>query len=117
MQQEELNRYRERLVALSDRLREEIDELDTAISGEGSDAGDLSHVPTHSADRDTEELEADEAMERNQVALLQLVEDALGRIETGTFGKCEDCGGTIPAKRLDAVPYTAFCVDCERAHE
>jgi len=117
MQQEELNRYRERLVALSDRLREEIDELDTAISGEGSDAGDLSHLPTHTADRDTEELEADQAMERNQVALLQLVEDALGRIETGTFGTCDDCGRPIPSKRLDAVPYTPYCVSCERARE
>jgi RNA polymerase-binding transcription factor DksA len=45
------------------------------------------------------------------------VSGALDRIEDGTFGKCQACGKEIPQERLDAVPYTQFCVSCERKVE
>jgi len=117
MDKAEIEQYRERLFALRRRLSDEVAELDEAIAGEGSDPGDLSHLPTHGADRDSEELGATEAMERNQVAMLKAVEDALARIEAGSFGRCTDCGSVIPAKRLEAIPYTAYCLDCELARE
>jgi len=117
MKSTELDHYRERLVAMGERLRAEVEELDEAIAGEGRDPGDLSRVPTHSADHDSEGLGVEEAMERNQVALLNAVEAALGRIEAGDFGRCGECGAVIPSQRLNAIPYAAFCVDCERARE
>ncbi len=42
--------------------------------------------------------------------ILQQVQDALRRIEDGTFGKCIVDGGPIEPKRLDAVPYTSYCL-------
>ena len=42
------------------------------------------------------------------------ITDALERINQGTFGKCEECGGTIPKGRLQALPYTRHCVACAR---
>ncbi len=40
------------------------------------------------------------------------VEDALTKLDAGTYGQCEDCGSTIAAPRLDAVPAARFCITC-----
>jgi RNA polymerase-binding transcription factor DksA len=42
------------------------------------------------------------------------VEWALEKIDNGTYGICEVCGRSIPIARLDALPYTTFCVDDAR---
>ena len=52
--------------------------------------------------------------ERN---LLMSIEEALNRINEGTFGTCTNCGNTIGEKRLSAVPWTAFCIDCQELQE
>ena len=49
-------------------------------------------------------------------ALHEVVE-ALGRIDAGTYGRCVDCGGEIPPKRLAALPASARCVECQRKQE
>jgi RNA polymerase-binding transcription factor DksA len=40
------------------------------------------------------------------------IQEALRRIEAGTYGACERCGGTIALERLEAIPYTRHCVTC-----
>lgn len=52
--------------------------------------------------------------ERNMV--LQ-IEDALRRLETGAYGKCSSCGELINILRLEAVPYTRFCINCQELAE
>ena len=49
--------------------------------------------------------------------LLQLVEGALDRIREGAFGQCISCGAEINAKRLDAVPWTRYCIACQEKAE
>ena len=49
--------------------------------------------------------------------LLQLVEGALDRIREGSFGHCISCGAEINAKRLDAVPWTRYCIACQEKVE
>src|SRR3954449_5547852 len=48
--------------------------------------------------------------ERN---LLMSIEEALGRIRNEAYGVCTNCGATIGEKRLLAVPWTPFCIDCQ----
>ena len=48
---------------------------------------------------------------------LQEVEDALERIDKGTYGKCELCGDWISVPRLDALPFAKLCVDCKAREE
>ncbi len=48
--------------------------------------------------------------------LLQ-IEEALKRINDGTYGQCDDCGKAIPLKRLQALPYATECIDCKRRSE
>ena len=45
---------------------------------------------------------------------LGLVDEALARIADGTFGACHDCGRPIAADRLEALPWAARCIDCQR---
>jgi len=45
---------------------------------------------------------------------LILVDEALARIDDGTFGTCHDCGRPIAADRLEALPWAARCIDCQR---
>ena len=48
---------------------------------------------------------------------LKLVELALSKISEGTYGTCDSCEGKIPEGRLEAVPYTRYCVQCQNAKE
>jgi DnaK suppressor protein len=50
-------------------------------------------------------------------ALLRKVEGALQEIEEGTFGRCVRCDREIPIKRLEAVPWSPYCVSCQEAAE
>jgi DnaK suppressor protein len=52
--------------------------------------------------------------ERN---LLMQVDEALGRIKDESYGTCTNCGATIGEKRLSAVPWTPFCIDCQELQE
>jgi DnaK suppressor protein len=45
------------------------------------------------------------------------IKSALDRIADGTFGICDQCGGRIPAKRLDALPWARFCISCQESFE
>ena len=49
--------------------------------------------------------------------LLQMVEGALSRIREGSFGECISCGKEINSKRLEAVPWTRHCIECQEKLE
>lgn len=53
----------------------------------------------------------------NERQLLQMVESALSRIREGSFGECIQCGKEINAKRLEAVPWTRNCIECQEKLE
>jgi len=63
------------------------------------------------------ETQQEQSILVNQQALLTEVEDALKRIEDGTYGKCVNCGRPIPEKRLEAIPWAARDVKCEEQLE
>jgi DnaK suppressor protein len=48
---------------------------------------------------------------------LTLVRSALDRLAEGTFGECLNCGNTIGVKRLEALPWTPYCIDCQEKIE
>ncbi|MBW1988650.1 MAG: TraR/DksA C4-type zinc finger protein [Deltaproteobacteria bacterium] len=52
-----------------------------------------------------------------ELAEVEAIDRALGRVESGEYGLCETCGVEIPAKRLLAVPWTTQCARCRRAEE
>jgi DnaK suppressor protein len=52
--------------------------------------------------------------ERN---LLMAIDEAFNRMKDGTYGVCTNCGTEIGEKRLTAVPWTSFCIDCQELQE
>jgi RNA polymerase-binding protein DksA len=112
-----LNNYKQRLLALRERILGEVRSLETAVVEHERTARDLSDIPSHPADRDSEGIETDVALESSEWRMLEHVEEALNRIEEGGFGTCIDCGKKIPSQRLEAIPYALRCVPCEEEHE
>ena len=60
------------------------------------------------------EQQRDLALRDRSTAQLALVEDALARLDDGSFGACVRCGKPIAAARLEALPWAATCIDCQR---
>ena len=50
-------------------------------------------------------------------SLLMQIDEAFNRIKEGNFGTCTNCGNVIGEKRLTAVPWTPFCIDCQELQE
>ena len=53
----------------------------------------------------------------NEDEILQNVQEALDRIDNGTYGTCDACDALIPERRLQVMPYAKFCVKCQAAEE
>ena len=53
----------------------------------------------------------------NDRSLLQLVDDALARIKDGSFGECISCHEELQQERLEAVPWTRYCITCQEKKE
>jgi len=112
----EMQRFKDRLVHLKDRLGDEL----TALEGEalrgvgGEPSGNLSNVPVHPADLSADNYEEEVALSllQNKEEFKVEIQNALNRIEYGTYGKCESCNRAIARERLEAVPYVRHCVSC-----
>jgi len=75
---------------------------------------DLSNLPIHMADMGTDNYEQSLSLELmdSERKVITEIDYALGRIEEGTYGICEIGGEPIPKQRLEAIPWTRFCVVC-----
>ena len=52
-------------------------------------------------------------LKQTDAKILQAIEEALGRLEKGTYGVCRDCGEPIAEARLRAIPWTRVCITCK----
>ena len=52
-------------------------------------------------------------LKQTDAKILQAIEEALWRIEKGTYGVCRDCGEMIAEARLNAIPWTRVCISCK----
>jgi RNA polymerase-binding transcription factor DksA len=109
--QAELEQHRERLGKI-------IEHHDIGNASLTEETGELlsSSADNHLADTasETYERELDEGIEEDAREQLREVEEALARIEAGTYGTCSVCGKPIPEERLEAVPWTTLCIEDAR---
>ena len=97
------------------RLRGDVSAMEqNSLRKNRSEMGEMSTVPLHMADvgSDNFEQEFTLSLMQNDGATLSKIEAALERIEDGVYGSCEECGAAIPKTRLNAIPYTPYCVKC-----
>ncbi len=78
------------------------------------DRTDLSNLPFHMADMgaDNYELENTVGLMESERRILRDIQDALARIDSGTYGVCEVDGKLINKTRLHAIPWARFCLPC-----
>ncbi|WP_436736489.1 TraR/DksA family transcriptional regulator [Streptomyces sp. BBFR102] len=105
------------LRADAERIRSEIDASDQALAGlmrdSGGGAGD------DEADTGTKNItrEHELSLAANAREMLRQTEQALVRLDEGTYGSCENCGNPIGKARLQAFPRATLCVDCKQKQE
>lgn len=83
------------------------------------ESGDVSRLPMHMADVGSDVFEHDLNLNlvESEVKELQLIEEALEKIEKGTFGLCENCRRPISPARLKAMPHARLCISCKQREE
>ncbi len=117
----ELESYREVLLKLRARLRGDLDQMtDEALRRDQPDSsGNLSNVPLHMADVGTENYDQEFTLSliENEQVVLEQINDALVRVDSGSFGICDECGEPIAKPRLQAIPYAKYCIECAREME
>jgi len=82
-------------------------------------AGDLSSYSFHMADQGTDTMDREMAftLASREGRYLHHLNEALDRIENGTYGNCRTCGLEISKERLEAVPHATQCINCKTAEE
>ena len=121
MRKAQMNKFKKLLLAAKEGLEAEVGQLqrDNLNRSQREFSGDLSGYSYHMADvgTDTFEREMELKIASEGSDRMKEIEDALKRIEDGTYGNCEVCGGDIGQKRLTAVPYALLCIKCKSEQE
>lgn len=115
------NDSRERLIEQRDRIEGNIRDLRASgsLEPERETAGELSGNDQHPADEGTETFnrERDLSILDSLEAEFVEIDSALSRLDDGTYGTCEVCGGPVGGERIQALPATRFCVEHAAARE
>jgi DnaK suppressor protein len=113
MDKKKLEGFRKRLEERQQMLRKAVSR--TEEDGRIADQDTAQDIADRAASSYTKEFLFSQS--NNDRQLLQMVETALQRIREGEFGECANCGNEINAKRLEAVPWTRYCIECQEKLE
>jgi RNA polymerase-binding protein DksA len=121
MRKTELERFRKVLLAERERVKRSLAKHAKIVQREGEESGlELAKAHSnHMADQGTDEYQYEATIQfaSSESRYIDHINEALARIEDGTYGKCEYCGGTIGLERLKALPYTRLCIACKEKEE
>lgn len=117
----DLAEFRKLLLKRKEEILEGIQHIsdDTLKKSQKEASGDISGYTYHMADvaTDTYDREFSLGLASNERKIIYELDDALKKIDEGTFGVCEDCKQSISKVRLKAVPFTRLCVKCQEKRE
>jgi DnaK suppressor protein len=113
MEKKKLDAFRKRLETRQQELRRMVSR--TQQDGRSADEDTAQDIADRAASSYNKEFLFHQS--NNDRQLLQMVDGALSRIREGTFGECISCGREINPKRLEAVPWTRHCIDCQEKLE
>jgi DnaK suppressor protein len=113
MDKKRLESYKKRLEDRQRELRQNVSR--TEQDGRAADMDTAQDIADRASSSYTKEFLFHQSSNERQT--LQMVEGALSRIREGTFGECISCGNEINSKRLDAVPWTRYCIECQEKLE
>ncbi len=113
MDKKKLEAFKKRLETRQQELRRNVSR--TQQDGRSSDEDSAQDIADKAASSYNKEFLFHQSNAERQ--LLQMVENALARIQEGSFGQCISCGQEINPKRLEAVPWTRHCIACQEKLE
>jgi len=113
MEKKRLETFRKRLEDRQRELRYAMTR--TAQDGRDADLESAQDIADRAANSYNKEFLFHQS--NNDRQLLLMVDGALSRIREGSFGQCISCGEEINPKRLDAVPWTRHCIECQEKLE
>jgi DnaK suppressor protein len=113
MDKKKLEQFRKRLETRQQELRQMVSR--NQQDGRSADEEATQDIADRAASSYTKEFLFSQS--NNDRQLLQMVDGALARIREGSFGECASCGKEINAKRLEAVPWTRHCIECQEKAE
>jgi len=113
MNPERLEYFRNLLQERINELLGEADKTRNVMTGTGASAFP---DPTDRASLETDRSYTLRIRDRERKLILK-IREAMDRIDAGTYGICEICGGDISEKRLLARPVTTMCIDCKSRME
>jgi RNA polymerase-binding protein DksA len=111
--------FRDLLLQERKRVADAISYLHEENSRSYEDDAEDEAFDNHIADAASNTLnrEIDTTLEENSEHVLKSIDEALQRIEDGSFGICTRCGTSIAEERLEAMPYATKCIECKRLEE
>ena len=109
MDKKKLDTFRKKLEERQQALRKAVSR--TEEDGRIADQEAAQDIADRAANSYTKEFLFSQS--NTERALLNMVESALQRIREGSFGECVSCGNEINPKRLEAVPWTRYCIACQ----
>jgi DnaK suppressor protein len=110
-------RYQELRTILEDRRREIQSEVQSRMKDVRADAGQVGVVDEVETSESDIQDEIEFALIQMKAETLHRINEALERLEEGTYGRCFECGDEIGPQRLRALPFAVRCKDCEEARE
>ena len=113
MDKKRLEYFKKRLETKQQDLRRTVSR--TEQDGRVADSETAQDIADKAASSYTKEFLFHQSNSERQ--LLNMVESALARLREGEFGHCIHCGNEVNAKRLEAVPWTRYCIDCQEKLE
>jgi RNA polymerase-binding transcription factor DksA len=112
----QLEKLRRQLEELAARVRSDASAMLKEVRhGSGGNGGsELSNAPFHLGDMGTEEYlyDMNTTLLANEQYIAVEAREALRRMDEGAYGVCESCGKPIARERLEAIPFTRYCVQC-----
>jgi len=118
--QKEMKSFRDILIREKVRILKSLSQLEenTQQSARGN-VSEGAGVPTHIADLGTDAFEKDLDLNltSSEIELLRMIEESLKKIDGKKYGICESCNKPISKARLKAIPYTKYCIKCQRSQE
>ena len=111
--------FRQRLLEERRRVVAAIDYLHQENPGSLEDETEEMPLDNHLAETATATLdrEIDYTLEGNSHGILSAIDEALARMDEGTYGICQRCGRPIGEERLEAIPWATLCIDDKREDE
>ncbi len=117
----DLERFKKILVEVRRKIAGDLQHLegDSLNTNQRDSSGDLSGYSFHMADMATDNFDREFTLglASNEQQTLNTVDNAIRKIDDGTYGTCEECSKMITMKRLAAMPHARLCIKCQEIEE